>query len=95
MPIYEYECVPKKHRFEELQKVSARPLRKCKLCGGKVKKLVSATAFQLKGSGWYKDGYASAKPTKAESGESNKSEAATPAKATSETKPKKEKKHDD
>jgi putative FmdB family regulatory protein len=57
MPIYEYECLDKGHRFEELQKVSDRPLSKCKVCGGKVKKLISSTSFQLKGGGWYKDGY--------------------------------------
>jgi putative FmdB family regulatory protein len=70
MPIYEYECIPKKHRFEELQKISDRPITKCKVCGGKVKKLVSQTAFQLKGGGWYKDGYGSgngSKPKKASS----------------------------
>ncbi|HLG20837.1 MAG TPA: zinc ribbon domain-containing protein [Bdellovibrionota bacterium] len=71
MPIYEYECLSKGHRFEELQKVKARPLQKCPVCGGKVRKLISSTAFHLKGGGWYKDGYASAKPGKAsESGSS-------------------------
>ena len=57
MPIYEYECLSEGHRFEELQKVSDRPLSKCKVCGGKVKKLISPTSFQLKGGGWFKDGY--------------------------------------
>jgi putative FmdB family regulatory protein len=59
MPIYEYECLSEGHRFEELQKLSDRPLSKCKVCGGKVKKLISPTSFQLKGGGWYKDGYRS------------------------------------
>jgi putative FmdB family regulatory protein len=59
MPIYEYECLANGHVFEELQKISDRPLSKCKVCGGKVKKLISSTSFQLKGGGWYKDGYAS------------------------------------
>ncbi len=59
MPIYEYECLEKGHRFEELQKVSDRPITKCKVCGGKVRKLISPTAFMLKGGGWYKDGYSS------------------------------------
>jgi predicted nucleic acid-binding Zn ribbon protein len=27
------------------------------VCGGKVKKLISSTSFQLKGGGWFKDGY--------------------------------------
>ena len=58
MPIYEYECLAQAHRFEELQKIGEPPLRKCRVCGGKVKKLISQTSFQLKGGGWYKDGYA-------------------------------------
>jgi len=33
----------------------------CPSCqGGQVKKRISQTAFQLKGGGWYKDGYAKA-----------------------------------
>lgn len=59
MPIYEYECVTEGRRFEMFQKMSEDPTSKCPSCGGPVKKLVSATAFQLKGGGWYKDGYAS------------------------------------
>lgn len=26
-------------------------------CGGETKKLISLSSFQLKGGGWYKDGY--------------------------------------
>jgi len=57
MPIYEYECLSKGHRFEELQKVNSRSLTKCKICGGAVKKLISKAAFHLRGGGWFKDGY--------------------------------------
>lgn len=57
MPIYEYECLTNRHRFEELQKISDLPLSKCKVCGGKVKQLISTASFQLKGNGWSKDGY--------------------------------------
>lgn len=60
MPIYEYECT-EGHRFEELQKISDAPLTKCKNCGKDVRKLISNTSFQLKGSGWYQDGYSSPK----------------------------------
>ncbi len=58
MPIYEYECA-QGHRFEELQKVSDAPLTTCKECDQPVRKLISNTAFHLKGGGWYKDGYGS------------------------------------
>jgi putative FmdB family regulatory protein len=52
MPIYEYEC-PKCGRFDALQKMSAKPLEKHDVCGSKVRKLVSASAFAFKGSGFY------------------------------------------
>jgi putative FmdB family regulatory protein len=52
MPIYEYEC-PKCGRFDALQKMSAPALRTHDVCGSKVRKVMSASAFALKGSGFY------------------------------------------
>jgi len=52
MPIYEYDC-PKCGRFDALQKMSAAPLEVHEVCGSKVTKLMSASAFALKGSGFY------------------------------------------
>lgn len=58
MPIYEYECT-QCHRVEEaLQSFSDKPLKKCKHCSGKLHKLISQSAFHLKGSGWYVTDYA-------------------------------------
>lgn len=59
MPIYEYRCSICNHQFESLQKVGARALRKCPECSGKLEKLVSRTSFQLKGGGWFDQGYGS------------------------------------
>jgi putative FmdB family regulatory protein len=54
MPIYEYECRKCGETHEILQKMSEGPKRKCPSCGAmSLKKLVSAAAFQLKGTGWY------------------------------------------
>jgi len=54
MPIYEYACDACGHRFEKLQKMSDEPLTDCPDCAeSALKKLVSAAAFRLKGSGWY------------------------------------------
>jgi putative FmdB family regulatory protein len=54
MPIYEYRCGACGQEHEALQKVSEPPLTKCPACGKpKLKKLLSAAGFQLKGSGWY------------------------------------------
>jgi putative FmdB family regulatory protein len=55
MPIYEYDC-PKCGRFDVLQRMSAPPLRRHE-CGSPVKKVMSAGAFALKGSGWYATDY--------------------------------------
>lgn len=54
MPIYEYRCQGCGHELEALQKFDEGPLRKCPECGAlKLKRLVSAPSFRLKGTGWY------------------------------------------
>ena len=54
MPIYEYQCNNCNHKIEVLQKISDDPLAQCPSCHQqKLKKLVSAASFRLKGSGWY------------------------------------------
>lgn len=58
MPIYEYRCEACGHRSEELQRLADPPLTTCPKCGGVYKKLLSAPAFQFKGSGWYVTDYA-------------------------------------
>jgi len=57
MPIYEYDC-QKCGTFEVTQRITEKPLGKCPTCKGKVKKLISNTSFQLKGTGWYVTDYA-------------------------------------
>lgn len=56
MPIYEYRCETCGHQFEKLTTLSAPP-PECPECGADTRKLLSATSFVLKGSGWYRDGY--------------------------------------
>ena len=87
MPIYEYLCESCGKKFEVLQKFSDEPLLIHPECGGKVEKLISTSALQFKGSGWYVNDYAkggSSKPgeTKAESG---KSESASDSKSETKT----------
>jgi putative FmdB family regulatory protein len=57
MPIYEYEC-GKCGVFEASQRITDAPLSKCPTCKRKVRRLISNTSFQLKGSGWYVTDYA-------------------------------------
>ena len=56
MPVYEYRC---EHcgDFEEMQRMSDPPLARCPTCRRKVRRLISSTSFQLKGSGWYVTDY--------------------------------------
>jgi len=58
MPIYEYECLSCHQVVEAVQKFSDAPLNKCAHCQGQLKKLISHTSFQLKGTGWYVTDYA-------------------------------------
>lgn len=93
MPTYDYQCGACGHRFEAFQKMSDDPITKCPECGEEqVKRLISATAFHLKGGGWYKTDYASngsagtkngtAKSTDAESKSSDSTESAKPSTET-------------
>jgi putative FmdB family regulatory protein len=59
MPLYEYKCTKCGSVFEVLQKVKDPQLKKCIRCQGFVKKLISPSALQFKGSGWYVTDYAS------------------------------------
>jgi putative FmdB family regulatory protein len=58
MPIYEYRCEKCGKVFEVLQRFSDDPVKIHEACGGQVEKLISQSAFQLKGSGWYATDYA-------------------------------------
>ncbi len=58
MPTYEYEC-SRGHQFEVVQRITEPPLSRCRVCRAKVRRLISATGFILKGGGWYQDGYTS------------------------------------
>ncbi len=62
MPIYEYECQACEARLEKIQKMSDEPLVSCPECGKpELKKVISAAAFRLKGSGWYETDFKTGK----------------------------------
>jgi putative FmdB family regulatory protein len=96
MPIYEFECKKCKARSEVLQKLNDKLPVKCRKCGGRLEKLISASAIKFKGTGWYVTDYAGngkkgksseEKSESASTSSSDKSETkeASPAKKTSET----------
>ena len=57
MPIYEYQCSKCGKEFEVFQRMTDPAVTSCKFCQGKVRKLMSLSSFQLKGSGWYATDY--------------------------------------
>lgn len=58
MPIYEYVCEACNEAVEVIQKIADQPLTECPKCNADaMKKQTSMSSFQLKGGGWYKDGY--------------------------------------
>jgi len=57
MPVYEFECADG-HITEDLVAMGTKHTR-CRKCNKKAKKIISACSFELKGGGWYADGYSS------------------------------------
>lgn len=70
MPLYEYQCEQCGLVHEVIQKFSDSPLKECPECTGPLQKLLSASAIQFKGSGWYVTDYAD----KSKAQRTNKSE---------------------
>lgn len=91
MPIYEYRCCDCEQIFEEWQKGFEEKDAPCPVCGHKAKRIISNTAFVLKGAGWYVTDYcrgASGGGNGANgAGKPADSPAAAPAKPAAESKP--------
>ena len=83
MPTYEYECLKCRRIFEIRQRISEPALTLCDVCGGEVRRLLSAAPFILKGGGWYVTDYPSDSRKKALQSEksSEKSSEKAPEKA--------------
>ena len=96
MPIYEFECRKCKAHSEVFQKLNDKPPTRCRKCGGRLERLISAPAIQFKGSGWYVTDYAGngkkGKPAEektesknATGGDKSETKEGSPAKKTSES----------
>ena len=84
MPIYEYRCQSCEKTFEFMQRMSDDPKTTCEECSGKLERLISQSAFHLKGGGWYKDLYSSPKKdSSTSSSESSSSDSSSSASDTS------------
>lgn len=94
MPIYEYKCTECDHRLEKLQKMSDDPLKDCPECGKfALTKLVSASSFKLKGTGWYETDFKGSKKKESSTGSSSDSSSKSES-STKSSKPEKTKSKD-
>ena len=57
MPLYEFMC-PNGKITEKFVRMGTKEI-KCPKCHQKAKKIISLCTFELKGNGWYADGYSS------------------------------------
>ncbi len=74
MPIYEYICSNCNHEEDIIQKISDPEVTSCPKCSTeKLKKIVSAPSFRLKGTGWYETDFknSGSKPSTSESADSS------------------------
>ena len=85
MPIYEYKCEGCGETFEVIQKFADEPLTVHEKCGGHVHRLMSAPAFQFKGTGWYVTDYAKGNVSGPPKHESGKSEGSNTADSSSQS----------
>lgn len=90
MPTYEYQCDACGRRFDKFQSITAKPLKKCELCGKpRARRLLSAGAGLIfKGSGFYITDYRDSsykEKAKAESGASDAKSDSKPDAAKSDT----------
>ncbi len=92
MPLYEFRCGECAKVSEFQLKMSDPSPTTCPACGkGTLTKIMSLPAFQLKGSGWYKDAYdgkSNKKPESTSSSSSESSAAAAPAAPATPSTPK-------
>ncbi len=91
MPTYDYKCNECEHEFEEFQQMTAKPVKKCPECDGKVKRLIGAgAAVVFKGSGFYETDYKKAPVSSAPSEKSSEKTSSKPAEKQSATPAKKD-----
>jgi len=59
MPIYTFRCLKCKAEIEELLKMDDPAPAACPKCKAKksLERTMGLSSFQLKGGGWYEDGY--------------------------------------
>ena len=56
MPLYEYKCDQCNEVTESIENWNTKEIN-CLVCNNIAHRIISLSNFELKGSGWYKDGY--------------------------------------
>ena len=63
MPMYSYHCIKCNEVCENIRTTEQRDIKLvCPICNEHCGRIMDLSSFQLKGGGWYKDGYSSKKP---------------------------------
>ena len=72
MPIYEYQCKACGEQLDKLQKMSDAALTTCPKCDeDTLKRIISASGFRLKGTGWYETDFKNKNTTEPKKKESS------------------------
>ena len=89
MPTYDYQCQDCGYTFEVFQSMTARKLRRCPRCRGKLKRLLGTGAgIIFKGSGFYETDYRSRNYREGEKKAQKEEKAATSIPSTKDKKKK-------
>jgi putative FmdB family regulatory protein len=83
VPLYEYECRKCHVVSERIENLNGPHLKSCPKCKGVVDRIISRSAIQFKGSGWYVTDYAKSSSA-GSAGDSGKSETASAPAATAD-----------
>lgn len=63
MPMYSYHCTGCDEVYENMRSIAQRDVKlQCPTCNALCERILDLSTFQLKGGGWFKDGYGSKKP---------------------------------
>jgi putative FmdB family regulatory protein len=86
MPTYTYRCAKCGAESEAVQSMSDPPLRRCKVCGGALRRTYQSVGIVLKGAGFHRNDYRT-KPAKS-SGDGDGGEKTETSEKKAETKEK-------
>ena len=63
MPMYSYHCTKCDEVYENMSSIAQRDVKlQCPACNDLCERILDLSSFQLKGDGWYKDGYSKPAP---------------------------------